>query len=107
MAMDMKFPWMGGKSGADVESAASADPGAGLETQAGATIMEDLRRGARGGQQLTQLPVIGAMPIARQFQILAIGLVAFFVLAALMAVVSGRMGSQNAAATGAATEMQM
>ncbi|MEO8134627.1 MAG: methyl-accepting chemotaxis protein [Betaproteobacteria bacterium] len=107
--MDMKLPgWITGKAATAAGGVTTADFGAaGRETQAGATIMEDLRRGARVGQQPTRLWLIGEMPIARQFQILAIGLVGFFVLAALMALVSGRMGTQNAAATGAATEMQM
>ncbi len=109
MAIDIKFPgWITGKTPSATAGTSSADfADAGRQTQAGATIMEDLRRGARGGPQSTRLPVIGNLPIARQFQILAIGLVGFFVLAALMALVSGRMGTQNAAATGAATEMQM
>ena len=111
MAIDLKLPgWLKGKAGADRADPATIDTGAsaaGRESLAGATIMEELRRVTRGAKQPTRLPVIGGMPIAKQFQILAIGLVAFFVLAALMALVSGRLGTQNAAATGAATEMQM
>lgn len=111
MAIDLKLPgWLTGKAGADRAPPATIDTGAsaaGRESLAGATIMEELRRVTRGAKQPTRLPAIGGMPIAKQFQILAIGLVAFFVLAALMALVSGRLGTQNAAATGAATEMQM
>ncbi len=112
MAIDLKFPgWMAAKGGTEGMSASTAtDPEAaatGHESLAGATIMEDLRRGSRVARQPTKLPMIGSLPIARQFQILAIGLVVFFILAALMAMLSGHMGTQNAAATGAATEMQM
>jgi twitching motility protein PilJ len=109
MAINLKG-WLKGKAGADAAGSAGMDtgePAAGRESLAGATIMEELRRVTRSAKQPTRLPVIGGMPIARQFQILAIGLVVFFVLAAAMAVVSGRLGTQNAAATGAATEMQM
>ena len=111
MAIDLKLPgWLKGNADADRTDPASLDTGASpadRESLAGATIMEELRRVTRGAKQPTRLPIIGGMPIAKQFQILAIGLVAFFVLAALMALVSGRLGTQNAAATGAATEMQM
>ncbi|MBK9608348.1 MAG: type IV pili methyl-accepting chemotaxis transducer N-terminal domain-containing protein [Betaproteobacteria bacterium] len=111
MAIELKLPgWLSGKAGADPVAPETGDAGTsetGRASLAGATIMEDLRRAPRGGGQSTRLPVIGDMPIAKQFQVLAIGLVAFFVLAALMALVSGRLGAQNAAATGAATEMQM
>ena len=111
MAIDLKFAdTMGGKVGVSGLSAATVDTNSGSserESLAGATIMEELRRGTRGAKQPSRLPLIGGMPIARQFQVLAIALLAFFILAALMALVSGRIGTQNAAATGAATEMQM
>jgi twitching motility protein PilJ len=111
MAIDLKVPgWLTGKTGADRSGPAtivSGAPAAGRATLAGATIMEELRRVTRSASQPTKLPLIGGMPIARQFQILALALVASFVLAALMALLSGRLGTQNAAATGAATEMQM
>src|SRR4030095_5358372 len=79
----------------------------GRQSQAGATIMEELRRATRGAAQPTRLPLIGGMPIAKQFKVLAVALVAFFLLAALMAFISSRLSGQNAAATAAATEMQM
>ena len=111
MAIDLKFAdGMGGKVGVNGLSAATVDTNSGAaerESLAGATIMEELRRGTRGAKQPSRLPLIGGMPIARQFQVLAIALLAFFILAALMALVAGRMGTQNAAATAAATEMQM
>jgi twitching motility protein PilJ len=112
MAIDMKIPgWFGGKSddksGMQPMTDSTMSAG-GRETLAGATIMEELRRATRGAAtQPTRLPLIGEMPIAQQFKVLAIALVAFFLLAALMAFISGRLGTQNAAATGAATEMQM
>ena len=109
--MAFKLPGFLGGKGGDAEGTPTAvmtgSPAAGRESIAGASIMEELRRGARASEQPTKLPVIGAMPIARQFQILAIALVAFFILAALMALISQRLGTQNAAAAGAATEMQM
>ena len=111
MAIELKLPgWLSGKAETGPALPESGEAGAsetGRASLAGATIMEDLRRAPRGGGRATRLPVIGDMPIAKQFQVLAIGLVAFFVLAALMALLSGRLGTQNAAATGAATEMQM
>ena len=86
MAIDLKFPgWVAGKAGADAPGAATLEAegensATGHETLAGATFMEDLRRGARAAKQPSRLPIIGGMPIARQFQVLAIGLVAFFIL---------------------------
>jgi len=111
MAIDMKVPgWFGGKGDAAASAQAVSDADAatgGREALAGATIMEDLRRANRGASRPTRLPVIGGMPIAQQFKVLAIALVAFFLLSALMTFFSARLGTQNAAASGAATEMQM
>jgi twitching motility protein PilJ len=111
MAIDLKVPgWFGGKSEAGGIAPAAPDsnpPTGGREALAGATIMEDLRRATRGADQPGTLPLIGGMPIAQQFKVLGIALVVFFMLAALMTFLSGRLGGQNAAASGAATEMQM
>src|SRR5258706_9365855 len=111
MAIDLKMQgWFSGKDEETVGASLLPDPGpatTGRETLAGATIMEELRKATRGASQPSKLPLIGGMPIAQQFKVLAIALVAFFLLAALMAFVSGRLGAQNAASAGAATEMQM
>ena len=86
MAIDLKVPgWFGGKSDPGIDTQALSDanaPTGGRESQAGATIMQELRRATRAAGQPTHLPVIGAMPIAQQFKVLAIALVTFFLLAA-------------------------
>jgi len=111
MAIDLKIPgWFGGKSDAGEGTQPIGDTAVGTggrESVAGASIMEELRRATRGAAQPTRLPLIGGMPIAQQFKVLAIALVVFFLLAALMAFISARLGAQNAVASGAATEMQM
>ena len=111
MAIDLKVPgWFGGKSDAGEGTQPIGDTAVGnggRESVAGASIMEELRRATRGAAQPTRLPLIGGMPIAQQFQVLAIAIVVFFLLAALMAFISARLGAQNAAASAAATEMQM
>jgi len=109
MAIDLKVPGLfGSRSDANPgTSSADANTADGRESLAGASIMEELKRATRGSSQPTRLPVIGGMPIAQQFKVLAIALGAFFLLAATMAFVSSHLGTQNAAASAAATEMQM
>jgi twitching motility protein PilJ len=54
-----------------------------------------------------RLPVIGHLPVVRQFQILGLVMVTFLILGALMLFLDGRSASQGAAAEATATEMQM
>ena len=54
-----------------------------------------------------KLPLIGHLPIVRQFQVLGVLLVTFLVFAALMMFLDVRTAAQAAAAAATATEMQM
>ena len=71
------------------------------------SIMEQMRSGAEESQQPTRLPLIGHLPIPRQFQILGVLLVTFILLALLMLYLNTRISSQLNASATTATEMQM
>ena len=71
------------------------------------SIMEQMRSGAEESQQPTRLPLIGHLPIPRQFQILGVLLVTFILLALLMLYLNTRISSQLNASASTATEMQM
>jgi twitching motility protein PilJ len=79
----------------------------GYDPLAGVSIMEQLRTGPAEARQPTRLPLIGHLPIVRQFQILGALLVAFIVLALLMLLFNARASSQATASATTATEMQM
>ncbi|HKE41466.1 MAG TPA: methyl-accepting chemotaxis protein [Casimicrobiaceae bacterium] len=79
----------------------------GYDPLAGVSIMEQLRSGPTEARQPTRLPLIGHLPIVRQFQILGALLVAFIVLALLALVFNSRASSQAVASATTATEMQM
>src|SRR5512143_3270879 len=59
-------------------------------------------RGAPG-----RLPVIGAMPLNQQFQILAAAFAIFFIIAAGLAIRENRIGAQGAAYSSAVGQMRM
>jgi twitching motility protein PilJ len=79
----------------------------GYDPLAGVSIMEQLRSGPTEARQPTRLPLIGHLPIVRQFQILGALLVAFIVLALLALFFNSRASSQAVASATTATEMQM
>ena len=79
----------------------------GYDPLAGVSIMDQLRTGPAEARQPTRLPLIGHLPIVRQFQILGALLVAFIVLALLMLFFNTRVASQATASATTATEMQM
>jgi twitching motility protein PilJ len=54
-----------------------------------------------------KVPLIGHLPIVRQFQVLGVALVTFFLFAAFIVFLDGRQASQSAASSSTATEMQM
>ena len=103
MAMGLKLPlWgKGGKAvnirGDDARQARAAPR----------AIEEQTRRGIPADSQPKRLPLLANLPIARQLQVLAGALVLFLILAAAMGYYASRSTSQNAAASAAATEMQM
>ncbi len=79
----------------------------GYDPLASVSIMEQLRTATASMSMPRKLPIIGAMPVVKQFQTLGVLTVTFLVFAALMVFLDGRQSSQNAAAAATATEMQM
>ena len=70
-------------------------------------LLENMRAAATGGRTHWKVPLIGHLPIARQFHVLGILLVLFLVFAALIMSFDVRTAAQGAASTATATEMQM
>ena len=79
----------------------------GYDPLASVSIMEQLRSATSEMRTPKTLPVIGHLPVVRQFQVLGLLMVTFLVLGALMLFLDGRLASQGAAAESTATEMQM
>jgi twitching motility protein PilJ len=73
---------------------------------AGVSVMDSMR-GAAEAASPSRLPMIGHLPIVRQFQLLGALLVTFILLALLMLFLNTRIASQTAASVTTATEMQM
>jgi twitching motility protein PilJ len=71
------------------------------------SIMEQLRTGTQEARQPARLPLIGHLPIVRQFQILGALLLSFIVLAVVMLLLSIGISSQVTTSATTATEMQM
>jgi twitching motility protein PilJ len=74
---------------------------------ASASIMDQLRTASTAAAKAKRLPVIGGLPVVRQFQLLGASLFTFVLLALSMLWLDGRTGSQQVASTATATEMQM
>ena len=117
MAFELKLPKLFGASegrtpakGSDIEmpttQVMSAAP-IGYDPLASASIMEQLHTAPSGARMPSKLPVIGQLPIVKQFQILGAAMAALFVLAAVLVFLDGRQTAQAAAASATATEMQM
>ena len=83
----------------------AAQPG--YDPLASVSIMEQLRSATSEMRMPRRLPLVGHLPIVRQFQVLGVLLVTFLVLAAVMLFLDGRLTAQGAAAESTATEMQM
>ncbi len=73
---------------------------------ASVSIMEQLRNASAAAATPRGLPMIGRMPVARQFRILGLLLTLFLILAALMVFLDARSANQHALSVTAATEMQ-
>jgi twitching motility protein PilJ len=80
---------------------------AGYDPLASVSIMEQLRTATTTMSMPHKLPVIGHLPVVKQFQTLGLLMVAFLVLAAMLVFLDARQSSQVAAAGATATEMQM
>ncbi|MBS0320734.1 MAG: type IV pili methyl-accepting chemotaxis transducer N-terminal domain-containing protein [Proteobacteria bacterium] len=79
---------------------------AGYDPLASASVMDQIRAGGIVSKG-SRLPLIGNLPVVKQFQILGFLLLLFVVLAALMLFLDQRAREQGAAAGATATEMQM
>lgn len=88
-----------------VKMAAAAPPG--YDPLASVSIMEQLRSATPAAAAPRRLPIIGNLPVVKQFQTLGVLMVAFLLLAALMVFLDTRQSAQTSAAAATATEMQM
>jgi twitching motility protein PilJ len=113
-ALNLRKPMAGEEPGPAV--AAKVEPVAarespptiqGYDPLASVSLMEQMRTSAAGGRAPGKVPLIGHLPIARQFHVLGILLVTFLVFAALVMSLDVRTAAQAAASTATATEMQM
>ena len=96
--VDLDMPTTQVKMG---QAPASYDP------LASVSIMEQLRSATANMTMPRKLPLIGHLPVAKQFQTLGVLLVTFLVFAALMVFLDNRQSAQGAAAAATTTEMQM
>jgi twitching motility protein PilJ len=113
MAISLKMPKFGAEKGAAVAdldmptTQVRAGQQTGYDPLATVSIMDQLRSANSEMRMPRRLPVIGHLPVVRQFQILGLVMVTFLILGALMLFLDGRNASQGAAAEATATEMQM
>ncbi len=77
------------------------------DPQASASLMEQMRSAMTETMVPRKVPLIGHLPMARQFHVLGILLVTFVVFAALIMSIDVRTAAQGAASVATATEMQM
>ncbi len=116
MAVNLKMSKLFGKDSAagtaeldmpttQVRSAGSAP--AGYDPLATVSIMDQLRSATTDMRLPRKLPLVGHLPILKQFQVLGVLLFMFVVFAIAMFFLDSRNASQAAAAGATATEMQM
>jgi twitching motility protein PilJ len=74
---------------------------------ASVSIMEQLRTASAAANMPRKLPVIGRLPVVRQFKVLGVLIVMFAVFAAFILFFDARMATQQAAASTTALDMQM
>ena len=108
----MKLNWLGSGKPDETGVATMMQTGVGMiepgyDPNATVAIMDEMRKTAKGGGRPTVLPMIGHLPITKQFQYLITALVVLILISALLFAFEIRSTSQAAAAAGTATEMQM
>jgi hypothetical protein len=112
-AMNLRKPLAGAPGpavAAKVEPLAARDSPPtihGYDPLASVSLMDEMRTSAAGGRTPGKVPLIGHLPIARQFHVLGILLVTFLVFAALVMSLDVRTAARASASTATATEMQM
>ena len=88
-----------------VKMAAQNAPG--YDPLATVSIIEQLRGASQTVKAPSKLPVIGSMPVVKQFQVLGTLLATFLVFAAFMVFLDNRQSGQTSVSSSTATEMQM
>jgi len=88
-----------------VKMAAQNAPG--YDPLATVSIIEQLRSASQSIKVPRKVPIIGSMPVVKQFQVLGTLLAMFLVFAAFMVFLENRQSSQTSVAASTATEMQM
>jgi twitching motility protein PilJ len=72
-----------------------------------ASIMDQLRNGGTASAPVRKLPLVGRLPVVKQYQMLGVLLLTFAALAAFIYVLDGRTAAQRTASAAMATGMQM
>jgi twitching motility protein PilJ len=116
MALNVKLPKLFGKgprpaatSRLDMPTTqvrAAASP-QGYDPLASVSVMEQLRTASAEVRMPRKLPLIGRLPVMKQFQVVGVLLLTFLVFAAFMVFMDARTASQAAASIATGTEMQM
>ena len=109
-AMNLRKPLAGDPgtaAAARIDPPARAAADSGYDPLASVSLLEHLRTSAASGRAPWKVPLIGHLPIARQFHVLGVLLVTFLVFAAFVMAFDVRTAAQAAASTATATEMQM
>jgi len=79
----------------------------GYDPLASASVMDQVRAAPAAPKVPGRLPIIGSMPVVKQFQVLGTLLALFLVFAAFMVFLENRQSTQASTAASVATEMQM
>ncbi|MBI3149465.1 MAG: type IV pili methyl-accepting chemotaxis transducer N-terminal domain-containing protein [Betaproteobacteria bacterium] len=79
----------------------------GYDPNATVAIMDEMRKTSKGAGAPSVLPLIGHLPITKQFQYLITALVVLILISGVLFVFEFRSTSQAAVSAGTATEMQM
>jgi len=108
----MKLNWLGSGKADETGVATIMQTGAGMlepgyDPNATVAIMDEMRKTTKGAGKPTVLPLIGHLPITKQFQYLIATLLVLILIAGLLFVLELRGTSHASAAAGTATEMQM
>ncbi len=114
LALNLPKPLGGARASAapvNLELPATQSPAGGTaqgyDPLATVSLMDQVRSALGETKMPRKVPLIGHLPIARQFHILGVLLVACLVFAALIMSLDVRTAAQAAAGTATATEMQM
>ncbi len=118
MAFELKLPKLvGGERGPARRRKISSTPTTQVRASRGRrrptirsprpSLMDQMRAAIAETKMPKKVPLVGHLPIVRQFQVLGVLLVAFVVLAVLVMFLDVKTASQATASTATATEMQM